>query len=77
MGCSAGDGAERRMYVAGTWVPAEGGRTYRIRNPATGESLADVPFGSVRDVDASASQAAEACRAWGRRDELRNTWTSF
>ena len=57
---------ERRMYVAGAWVTAEGGRTYSIANPATGEPLADVPFASPADVDTTASLAADACVAWGR-----------
>ena len=56
----------RGLYVGGAWLPAEGGRTFPVTNPATGEPLACVPFASATDVDRAATIASEAAVAWGR-----------
>ena len=33
----------RRAYVDGTWVEADSGETFPVHNPATGETIAEVP----------------------------------
>jgi succinate-semialdehyde dehydrogenase/glutarate-semialdehyde dehydrogenase len=52
-----------RSYINGQWTGAESGATFPVRNPATGEHLADVPnLATAQTVTAIA--AAEA--AWRR-----------
>jgi aminobutyraldehyde dehydrogenase len=48
-------------FVGGEWVDAVEGETMEVLNPATGETIAEVPRGSEADVD-RAVQAAQ--RAW-------------
>ncbi len=60
-------------YINGRWVAAASGRTFPVRNPATGEPLAVVPDmaeAEARDAVAAAVTAMDACaplpsrRAW-------------
>ena len=32
-----------QAYVGGTWTDADSGETFPVENPATGETIADVP----------------------------------
>jgi phenylacetaldehyde dehydrogenase len=47
-----------RMLIDGQWVPAVSGRTFEVRNPATGRVIARVPEGGKEDID----QAVQAAR---------------
>ena len=38
-----------RMYINGEWVPAEGGATFDVRNPADGTVVAKVANGFEGD----------------------------
>lgn len=48
------------MYIDGTWVGAESGELYHVVNPATGQSLAEVPKAGIRDVEKAVDSAREA-----------------
>ena len=51
-------------FIAGEWVDAQDGATDSVLNPATGESIADVPASSAADVDAAVAAAKDAFGAW-------------
>ena len=42
--------ADGTHLIGGEWVPARGGDTIAVINPATGETLATVPRGGPDDV---------------------------
>jgi 1-pyrroline dehydrogenase len=53
-----------RNFVGGDWVDAVEGATEQVVNPATGETIAEVPRGTEADVDRAVQAAAEALPAW-------------
>jgi acyl-CoA reductase-like NAD-dependent aldehyde dehydrogenase len=55
------DGAH---LIGGDWVPARGGETITVINPANGEALAAVPRGGADDVQDAVTAATEAFPAW-------------
>ena len=50
--------------IGGEFVPARGGETITVINPANGEALATAPRGSADDVQDAVTAAAEAFPAW-------------
>src|SRR2546423_14530303 len=64
-----------RNFVGGEWVDAVEGETMEVLNPATGETIAEVPRGSEADVDRAVAAAKKALPEWlettpGERAEL-------
>src|ERR671915_1201989 len=62
-------------FVGGEWVDAAGGETMEVLNPATGETIAEVPRASAEDVDRAVQAAKKALPEWlettpGERAEL-------
>ncbi len=62
-------------FVGGKWVDAAEGETAEILNPATGETIAEVPQGTQADVDRAVQAAKDALPEWlettpGERSEL-------
>jgi aldehyde dehydrogenase (NAD+) len=55
------DGAQ---LIGGQWVPAAGGETIDVINPATGEVLLRVPRSGAADIDAAVRAAFEAFPGW-------------
>ena len=53
-----------KNFIAGEWVSAKGTKTLPVPNPATGETLAEVPLGTAEDVDAACQAAASAYPSW-------------
>jgi 1-pyrroline dehydrogenase len=51
-------------FVGGEWVDAAEGGTAEIINPATGETIAEVPQGSQADVDRAVESAKKAAPEW-------------
>jgi succinate-semialdehyde dehydrogenase/glutarate-semialdehyde dehydrogenase len=51
-------------YVDGAWVAAGAGKRFAVRNPATGETLAEVADLDVADARAAIEAAAAALPAW-------------
>ena len=64
-----------KNFVGGEWVEAVEGGTMEVLNPATGETIAEVPSGTAADVDRAVEAAARAWPEWqdstpGERAEL-------
>ncbi|MBI2867864.1 MAG: aldehyde dehydrogenase family protein, partial [Chloroflexi bacterium] len=57
-------GVTRQMYIDGEWVDANGGRTFAVRNPATGEHVADIADGGVAETQRAIDAAHRAFRGW-------------
>lgn len=53
-----------RLFVAGEWRDAEGGRTIPVVDPATGETIGTVAHASKADLDAALAAVAEGFRTW-------------
>ena len=53
-----------KMLIDGHWVDARDGRRFPVDNPATGDTVAEVPFGSAADV-APVSYTHLTCRRRG------------
>jgi len=58
------DVAVTSSYVAGRWTALEGTTQQPIINPANGETLATLPYGSASDVDRAARDAHRAWMEW-------------
>jgi succinate-semialdehyde dehydrogenase/glutarate-semialdehyde dehydrogenase len=53
-----------RAYVAGDWSPAESGATFAVRNPASGQIIANVPDMGVTETRRAIAAADAAWPAW-------------
>ena len=67
--------SQTRNWVGGAWVDAVDGGTMDVVNPATGESIAQVPSGTAADVDRAVEAAQNALPEWrettpGERAEM-------
>jgi len=60
-------------YIDGAWVPADSGKTFDVKNPATGELLAQVAAMGVDETDRAVT-AAEAARFNGVSFDQRVEW---
>ena len=56
--------SQHKNFVGGKWVDAVEGGTMEVINPATGETIAEVPRGSQADVDRAVEAAKEALPEW-------------
>src|SRR5947208_11860423 len=54
------------MIIEGDRTKAASGKTYEVRNPATGEVVDEVPAGGPADVDKAAEAAAKAFTTWSK-----------
>jgi aldehyde dehydrogenase (NAD+) len=61
---------QTQCFIDGQWVPAESGRTFETRFPATEEVIAQVAEGDAADIDAAVSAARRAFEhsEWARMD---------
>jgi len=67
--------AQYQNFVGGKWLDAAEGATAEIVNPATGETIAEVPQGTRADVDRAVEAAKGALPEWlettpGERAEM-------
>jgi len=53
-----------QMFVGGEFVDSVSGATMEVLNPATGETIAEVPRGAAEDVDRAVEAAAAAWDEW-------------
>ena len=53
-----------KNHVGGEWVDAVEGGVQEVINPATGETIAEVPKGTQADVDRAVAAAKEAFKEW-------------
>src|SRR5213592_1062001 len=56
--------SQHKNFVGGKWVEAIEGGTMEVLNPATGETIAEVPRGSQADVDRAVEAAKAALPEW-------------
>jgi 1-pyrroline dehydrogenase len=66
---------QMKNFVGGEWVDAAEGGTMEVINPATGETIAEVPRGTQADVDRAVEAAKKAFEEWrdttpGERAEM-------
>jgi 1-pyrroline dehydrogenase len=54
-------------FIAGKWVAAKSGRTDAVLDPATGETIAEVPSSDAADVDDAVTAATAAFPEWAAR----------
>ncbi|MGG1516830.1 CoA-acylating methylmalonate-semialdehyde dehydrogenase [Paenibacillus oryzisoli] len=57
---------EVKNLIGGAWVDAEAGELQAVFNPATGETIAEVPLSSTSDVDRAVAAAEAAWDGWRR-----------
>ncbi len=58
------DRSAAQAFVGGGWVDADSGATFPVTNPATGETLAELPRMGAAETSASARRAERALPAW-------------
>ena len=51
---------QHRMYIGGEWVEGTGQDRLPVVNPATGETIAEIPRASEQDVDRAVAAAQGA-----------------
>src|ERR671935_1259842 len=56
--------SQQKNFVGGAWVDAVEGGTMEVINPATGETIAEVPRGTEADVDRAVEAAKKALPEW-------------
>ena len=56
--------ARYQNFVGGEWLDAVEGDTAEIINPATGETIGEVPQGSQADVDRAVEAAKKGWAEW-------------
>ncbi|MFN2419808.1 MAG: aldehyde dehydrogenase family protein [Gemmatimonadota bacterium] len=71
--------APGRLFIAGEWVDAEGGKTFTVMNPARAEPLTEVASAGAADVDRAVAAARGAFdegpwRQMSPRDRGRVLW---
>jgi succinate-semialdehyde dehydrogenase/glutarate-semialdehyde dehydrogenase len=59
-------GLKTGLYLENEWVDAEGGRTFAVENPATGEILTHVADGSVADAERAIAAAGATQASWAK-----------
>ena len=57
----------RQCYIDGRWADADNGATFAVRNPATGEVLANVPDAGAAETRRAIAAAHAAWPAWRGR----------
>jgi malonate-semialdehyde dehydrogenase (acetylating)/methylmalonate-semialdehyde dehydrogenase len=57
---------QAKNFIDGKWVEVQGRDKLPVFNPATGETLGEVPLSSAEDVDRAAQAAARAFQDWRR-----------
>jgi succinate-semialdehyde dehydrogenase/glutarate-semialdehyde dehydrogenase len=54
------------LFIAGQWRGASDGGTTPVRNPATGETIADLPVATQADLDEAVQAAKDGFEVWRR-----------
>src|SRR5437764_12121468 len=56
--------SKHQILMGGEWVDSAGGETMEVLNPATGETIAEVPAATADDVDRAVQAAKKALPEW-------------
>jgi len=64
------------IYINSSWRKGEGRDTHKVINPATGESLAELPLATAADLDEALAATARGFAIWRKTDvgERAATW---
>ncbi len=70
---------KHRMFIDGKWVEAKSGQTFPVEDPATQETIGQVPAGDKADIDLAVAAARRAFegKAWSRMlpaDRAKLVW---
>ena len=60
------DGVEKRLFIGGQWRDAEGGKTFAVEDPSTGQVIAQVSDASVSDGRAALDAAVATQDDWAK-----------
>lgn len=63
---SARDYPALKLHIDGEWIGAGDRRTHNVINPATGESLGELPLADAADLDRALAAADKGFRLWRR-----------
>ena len=55
---------ELKVHIDGEWIGRGNRRTHRVLNPATGQTLAELPLVDADDLDRALSAADESFKLW-------------
>jgi succinate-semialdehyde dehydrogenase/glutarate-semialdehyde dehydrogenase len=55
---------ELKLFINGEWIGAEGRDTHRVVNPATGETLGELPMATAADLDRALETAERGFKIW-------------
>jgi succinate-semialdehyde dehydrogenase/glutarate-semialdehyde dehydrogenase len=55
---------ELKLFIDGEWIGAEGRDTHRVVNPATGETLGELPLATAADLDRALETAERGFKIW-------------
>jgi len=55
---------ELKLFIDGEWIGVEGRETHKVVNPATGETLGELPLATAADLDRALDAAARGYRIW-------------
>ncbi|MFC4334474.1 NAD-dependent succinate-semialdehyde dehydrogenase [Salininema proteolyticum] len=58
------EGVGKVLFIGGRWVPADGGKTFAVHDPATGEALCQIADASPADGVAALDAAVAAQDSW-------------
>lgn len=53
-----------KSYINGQWVPSKSGKTFEVKDPATGEAIGTCPESTTDDLNDAIQAASEAFPAW-------------
>lgn len=56
------------LYIDGSWRKGEGRDTHKVVNPATGETLAELPLATTADLDEALAATARGFTIWRKAD---------
>jgi 1-pyrroline dehydrogenase len=56
--------SQHKNYIGGEWVDSAGGETMEVLNPATGETIAEVPASTEEDANRAVEAAKAALPEW-------------
>ncbi|MDB5716633.1 MAG: NAD-dependent succinate-semialdehyde dehydrogenase [Sphingomonas bacterium] len=55
---------ELKLFIDGEWIGAEGRDTHKVVNPATGETLGELPLATPADLDRALDAAQRGFKIW-------------
>ena len=56
--------SQHKNFIGGEWVEPAGGEMMEVLNPATGETIAEVPRSTAEDADRAVQAAKKALPEW-------------